>query len=47
MDYKVLIADDRLWRKNCSSIPKDELHTIVLNIRDLEKDPWSENIHVK
>src|SRR3989338_9895793 len=47
MGYRILIADDRLWKKNCAEIPKEELRKILLKIRDLEKDPWPENIKVK
>jgi mRNA interferase RelE/StbE len=47
MAFKVLIADDRLWRKDCSRIPRDILQKILVKIRDLEQDPWPANIQVK
>lgn len=47
MAYKVIIEDDRRWRKDCSRIPPDHVRKIIQKIRDLEKDPWDENIQVK
>ncbi len=47
MAYKLLIDDQRLWKKDCARIPPEQLRLILLKIRALEKDPWAGNIQVK
>ena len=47
MAYKLLIADERLWKKDCSRIPSAELRRILLSIRKLEADSWAENVQVR
>lgn len=47
MAYKILIADGKIWRKDCGAIQKEQLLRILKAIRKLEKDPWDGNIQAK
>ncbi|MBP7114479.1 MAG: type II toxin-antitoxin system RelE/ParE family toxin [Candidatus Peribacteraceae bacterium] len=47
MAYKILIADIRAWKKDCATIPRERVRHIHQKIRELEKDPWAGNVHVK
>ncbi len=47
MAYEILIDDMKIWRKDCAKIPVKHLRQILLKIRDLEKDPWPDNVKVK
>ncbi len=47
MGYKVVIEDDRIWRKDCSKIPPEDLRKIIQKINNLTKDPWDDNVQVK
>ena len=47
MAYKLLIADERQWRKDCAMIPKKTLQLLLRRIRALENDPWTEDVAVK
>lgn len=47
MAYKLFIADEKIWRKDCSRIPKEQLQQIIRKLRALEQDPWAENVQVK
>jgi len=47
MAYKLVIADERIWRKDCGRIPQEQLRQILRKIRALEKDPWAGNVRVK
>lgn len=47
MAHKLLIADEKLWRKDCDVIDRKQLAKIFEAIRKLEKDPWDGNIQVR
>jgi mRNA interferase RelE/StbE len=47
MAYKIVIEDDRIWKKDCGKIPADQLQQIIRKINNLEKDPWDDNTQVK
>lgn len=47
MGYKIVTEDDRIWRKDCAKIPKEQLRQILQKIRALEEDPWAGNVQVK
>ncbi len=47
MAYKILIADERAWRKDCGKIPVGQLRHILQKIRALEQDPWAGNVHAR
>ncbi len=47
MAHKLLIVDEKLWRKDCDAIDRTQLQKIFGAIRKLEKDPWDGNVHVK
>lgn len=47
MAYEIVIADERLWRKDCGRIPHDQLSQILQKIRSLAHDPWAGGVHVK
>lgn len=47
MAYKLVIDDDRRWRKDCAAIPHERLVQILRSIRALEQEPWKENVQVK
>lgn len=47
MAYKISIADEKIWRKDCATIQKEQLYRILKAIRKLEKDPWDGNIQAK
>lgn len=47
MAYDLVIADLRLWKKDCGGIPQEQLRNIIRKIHALEKDPWAGNVQVK
>ena len=47
MAYELLIDDMKIWRKDCSKIPPKHFRQILLKVRELEKEPWPENVNVK
>ncbi len=47
MAYKILIEDDRLWRKDCANIPHKTLRNILKKIQELHNDPWAGNVQAK
>jgi mRNA interferase RelE/StbE len=47
MGYNILIADERLWKKDCADVPAERLRQIFRKVRALEKDPWAGNVQVK
>lgn len=47
MAHKLLIVDEKLWRRDCDVIDRKQLQKIFEAIRKLEKDPWDGNIQVK
>ncbi|MDO8648654.1 MAG: type II toxin-antitoxin system RelE/ParE family toxin [Candidatus Peregrinibacteria bacterium] len=47
MAYRIVIADERIWRKDCGKIPKEQLQQILRKIRALAGDPWAGNVQVK
>lgn len=47
MGYRILIADNRIWRKDCSAIPPQRVEQIFHKIRALQSDPWAGNVQAK
>ena len=47
MAYKLMLADERKWTKDCGAIQHERLRKILVMIRKLENDPWAGNIHVQ
>lgn len=47
MAYKIVIFDERLWKKDCSKIEGKKLVLIFKKIRNLKHEPSAGNVHVK
>lgn len=47
MDYKILVANEHVWHKDCSRIPKKDLLRIFARIPLLATHPWLDGVDVK
>lgn len=47
LTYRLVIFDERVWRRDCDRVPKRQLDRIVERIRLLERWPASVGVDVK
>lgn len=47
MAYRVIIANEKIWLKDCSKIPKKIFEKILDTLENLEKEPWGDDLQVK
>ncbi len=47
MAYRIIIADERIWKKDCAAIPRKQLELILRKVAALKNDPWAGNVQVK
>lgn len=47
MEYKILIANEKVLYKDLEKIPKKEVEKFWKAIADLKNNPWPENLQVK
>lgn len=47
MKYRLIIADRRVWERDCDSIQRKDLDRIIARIRLLENHPLSPGVDVK
>lgn len=47
MRYKLVIANEKRWLKDCKVIPSSQLQKIFSAIEALRTVPWSTTVHTK
>ena len=46
MPYTLLLADERIWHRDMTGIPRKEMLRIIERIQELRLEPWPEGLQV-
>ena len=47
MKYRLVIYDNRLWKRDCGKIPAKDMRRIIERIRELEEQPLRPGVDMK